>query len=559
MKLFQGKFSLRFLLFFTFLMGSFSLEATPFLNKLYFTDNYLKPNTNYIPINSQETLFKSCSLKIPSSYKFGEKGEVFMGLAIDCELIEKIRDFTISWYRDKGFPIVGVSIPTGQNITKGVLKVNVIIARVGTVKAMGSKWFDDNWFLSQISLHEKEEIQLAPLMQDLNWINRFPFKKTTLIYEKGENLGETDLLLITKDHFPLRSYAGYENNGNIVGGNSRYFAGISVGRLFTQSDQFDYQFMTASPLKEWWGNRVTYLLPLPFRHLLQLSGCYAFSKPTLSLPAFAGIPFDQRGKNWQINGRYTIVLPSFIHYLHEVLIGYDFKRTNNFFDFFQTVKLFKHHFDISQFILGYEGTYESNFGFVSGGINFFISPGNMTAFNKDEFFEEENKKAKSRYLYGRVYLNALVKLSLGFSWSCDLLGQFSSGQLLPSEQLSLGGYLTIRGYDENELISNQGFYLKNSWYTPAFSLLKWVKKWHKANDRLQFLLFIDFGYAYDLNENIIESQTKPLASIGPGLRYKIGKHVNLWVDYGFQLKSIQNRPFTSSRQGRVHFGLIVGY
>lgn len=520
------------------------------LKEIYISESHEASDAQYEHFCDSQGVYLAKYLAMPKAGDFSYKVKKYIGQPIDQKLLDNLRNFIIRYYRDHGYPLVGVSFPAGQNITQGSLYINVLIARIGEIKSTGAKWFPDEWFAEQISLEKGDEIVTAPLMQDLNWINRSPFTNTALIYEKGDDLGDTNLHLVTRDKFPLRVFAGYENNGNIIGGDSRYITGLNTGRVFTKNDRFNYQFITADSTKRWWANSADYILPLPWRHILKVSGLYSRTKPR----NFDSL-IDSSGKQWQVNGRYSIVLPSFTHYLHEITVGYDFKRTNNFLTFSQAL-IFANDFDVSQFIIGYEGTYEDRFGFILWGIDLYISPGNMTAFNKDCFYRQERSGTKSNYFYGRVSLSSIVRLPMDFSWAVSSLGQFSSGKLLPIEELSLGGYLTIRGYDENELISDEGFYIKNEFRSPPISVLKRVHR--RIEDKLQFLVFIDFGCAHDIDQNILDSNTKVLASIGPGIRYNIMEYLNFWFDYGFQLNVIHGRPFTSGNQ-RAHIGLTAGF
>ena len=361
----------------------------------------------------------------------------FIGQPVTMCLLDEIRYTIEDYYRCEGFPLVGVRIPAGQNITDGSLYVVVLVGQLGNVCVTEMKWFSEQHIADQISLYPGDQIQTAPLVGDLRWINRNPFLTTTLAYEKGEGLCQTNIELITQDRFPLRLYGGYENNGNIVAGDSRFFTGFNVGRFFVESDELNFQLMSSNNFDKWWGAQGNYSLFFPWRHILKLFGGYnRVSAPleSVELPPV----MTPEGVGWQVGTRYTVVLPDFIHYFHELIVGYDFKRTNNFLNFSEAL-IFNNFFDISQFILSYRGNFEGDFGFCMGEVVLYMSPGGMSAFNKDRDFSREREGAKSNYLYGKASVEGVIRIPADFSWEFSLVGQASSGKLLPIEELSVGG------------------------------------------------------------------------------------------------------------------------
>src|SRR5690606_17921466 len=116
-------------------------------------------------------------------------------------------------------------------------------------------------------------------------------------------------------------------------------------------------------------------------------------------------------------------------------------------------------------------------------------------------------------------------LPKGFSWWLDILFQQASGKLLPTEQFSLGGFYTVRGYDENEVISDNGILIKNEFYFPTIKLPP-----KKRTHHLKFLAFIDYGWGYDVNQNVLSRDVATLASLGPGIRYNFENYISARFD-----------------------------
>ena len=99
----------------------------------------------------------------------------------------------------------------------------------------------------------------------------------------------------------------------------------------------------------------------------------------------------------------------------------------------------------------------------------------------------------------------------------------------------MGGYETVRGYDERAANGDNGFLISTEVATPPVSLFQLFGD-QKIKDQLQFLGFVDYGGTSlhqvtpaDVNPN------SDLLGIGPGLRYVINPYVSVRFDYGFQM------------------------
>jgi hemolysin activation/secretion protein len=134
--------------------------------------------------------------------------------------------------------------------------------------------------------------------------------------------------------------------------------------------------------------------------------------------------------------------------------------------------------------------------------------------------------------------------------------QWASTNLLPSEQIGAGGYSTVRGYDEYEASGDEGYLVNAEVRTPAFSIgnLFGLKK---ATDRLQALVFTDYGSVWKKKIVFGEDPHQDLWSIGPGLRYTISPYFSMRFDYGFQLTDTGQS--TRDYNSRGHLGLVLSY
>jgi len=127
--------------------------------------------------------------------------------------------------------------------------------------------------------------------------------------------------------------------------------------------------------------------------------------------------------------------------------------------------------------------------------------------------------------------------------------------------LGMGGYQTVRGYDERAANGDDGFLISTEVATPPVSLAHLLGN-QKIKDQLQFLGFVDYG-GTSLHQ-ITPADVNPnsnLLGVGPGLRYVINPYLSIRFDYGFQMTDpgYVDTGFDSHHHSRAHLGVLVSY
>jgi hemolysin activation/secretion protein len=255
----------------------------------------------------------------------------------------------------------------------------------------------------------------------------------------------------------------------------------------------------------------------------------------------------------QAGVRYVIPLPSIGKLMHQVTFGFDFKQSDSDL-FFGGDQVFGSPTDIFQGVLAYHASLKDRLGSTSFRASVFASPGGWNSRNSDEAFESQRSGASSEYLHGQLGLDRVTRLPGNFSLVTRALWQWSDGNLLASEQLGLGGFNTVRGYEESEARGDGGFLLSAELRTlplhPArgFGL--------PVNDELQFLGFVDWGSATLHDPLSSENDRIALAGVGIGLRYAFNPWLSVRFDWGWQLK---DTGFNDRFDNRGHLAVVLSY
>lgn len=451
--------------------------------------------------------------------------------------------------RKRGQPFVDVSI-LPQDVTSGVLQILVLQARIGRIRVMGNQWFRSDRTARQMRSKPGDELDVDLIEQDLDWLNRNPFRQVDLVYVKGTEFGRANLLLKQVDQFPFRVYGGFDDTGTRQTQHERLSAGFDWGDVLGGDGVASYQFLTSPDFRSFRAHSASFTQPLPWRHVATVFGSYADLKAKLPEP------FDLGGYNWQASARYEIPLPLAWGWRHSLTGGFDYKRTNNNLTF-GGVSVFAAATDVAQWSLSYGARVKDTLGETTLRATGVASPGGLTAKNTTAAFRTARADATSHYAYGKAELTRTTPLPAGFALLALLTAQQADANLLPSEQLGFGGFDSVRGYDTRVYNADSGYLVTGELRAPALPALSALERFEKVRDRLQLLAFVDYGAGRSHLRLPGEPGETKLLGAGPGLRYNVSKHAALRADYGWQLldRAEAGRRYAS----RSHLGLVVRF
>ncbi len=120
--------------------------------------------------------------------------------------------------------------------------------------------------------------------------------------------------------------------------------------------------------------------------------------------------------------------------------------------------------------------------------------------------------------------------------------QLTPDALLPLEQFSLGGIDSVRGYPQNQLLTDNGIFASVEIRIPLTS----------DPSVLQLTPFIDVGTGW--NNLLPNPDPSTLVGLGLGMRWLIGSNLSLRLDYGIPLISVQNQE-NSLQENGFYFSL----
>jgi hemolysin activation/secretion protein len=459
---------------------------------------------------------------------------------------------TVAFLRASGFPVVDVIIPE-QDITAGTVQLIVLKGRVGEVNITGNQYFDSGFLASQVEIQPGTVVTSDSVREDLNWINRNPFRNVNLLYSRGSQTGTTDLTFQVEDRRPFRVYAGYENSGTDSTDRDRIIGGFNWGNAFGLDHQLNYQYSTAPSTSDFYAHSGSYVAPLPWRHILSFYGAYSNSTAEITSGVIAA-----EGESYTLGVRYTVPLKSTEVFNHELFGGFEYKYSENSL-IFGGIGLPETKTEIGQFNFGYSAGLQDKWGFTSLNATLYHSPGDLFSHNDDEDFSAVLFDGQAEYTYGRIVLERTTRLPHDFSLLTSITGQLSGENLLVSEQLGAGGYATVRGYDERVANAEEGFITTVELRTPTLTVTgQEIFGAKLPGDQLQLLAFWDYANLDRKNPDPASPAPEDfsLSAGGVGLRYSLTEHFSLRFDYGWQL---EDSEVGEKGDSRGHVGVVFSY
>lgn len=126
--------------------------------------------------------------------------------------------------------------------------------------------------------------------------------------------------------------------------------------------------------------------------------------------------------------------------------------------------------------------------------------------------------------------------------------QLADRPLLPIEQFATGGLGSVLGYRQNQLLTDNGFFLGTE---IRFPILRIMTQKNQQQGILQVIPFINYGSGW--NTNTITPDSNNLASLGLGLLWQSGQF-SARIDYGVPLISVKGEKNTWQENG-IYFSI----
>ncbi len=441
-------------------------------------------------------------------------------------------------YQSRGYRMVRIDLPE-QDLTEGVVKLDVVEAKIGRVTVEGNQQFDEpNIRRSLPGLKEGSVPNLDAISRSLKLANENPAKKVVMAMKATDSDDVVDARLSVSEESVLRTTINVANSGSNQTG--RTYAGVVLqnANLFGRDHVASLQYTTTIEHP----NKVS-VYGLGYRLPLYASGdaidvFYTYSDVNAGTVTAGALNLNVSGKGHVFGSRYNFTLPASASYRSKLVFGIDYKAYDN--------SVLLEGADLANDITVHplSASYEGNWALAAGTAAITATvlhnvPGGPKGGATD--FSDARSGANADYTLARF--TGGIQHQLGNSWQLNLMlnGQYTRDALIPGEQFGAGGATSVRGFEERKTSNDSGLSGNLELYTPAWSA------GGELNARM--LAFVDAARLWRNKALAGEAIHTSISSAGVGVRLQASKRWAVQMDYGHVL---QDGGLSGVGTDRVH-------
>ncbi len=426
--------------------------------------------------------------------------------------VDKARAALEDAYKKKGYETVVVVLPP-QDASNGVIRLEVVEAKIGRVRVVGAKYTAPSKIRNEIpSFAEGQVPNFRQLEKETAELNRSPDRQGTPLLKPGRVPGTFDVDIKVEEKFPLHFDVEVNNDHNNGTDPIRLNASLRYTNLFQLGHTIAFTYAVApkqrSDTEAFSGTYSAPIWDTPWSILL------IGRTSNTETAALGGV--DVLSNGFEVGVRGIRILPQFGSFSHSFTFGFDYKNSkeDTVIGDADPLQAPIRYWPVSASYTLQHNTENAQasatIGVTAGirglgsGVNEFQGftprcavipvPNDCTPneIAQDQANARDGRRAFSEPNFVVASLGADYTRNLGNDWLTfvRLNGQYSNGPLIPSEQFSSGGLSTVRGYLTSELTGDDGFQGSLEFRTPSFGSALYDPLGRNI-DQLRLFAFVD--------------------------------------------------------------------
>ncbi len=461
---------------------------------------------------------KTNESKILTTTELDELTDIYEGKILTMSEIEGIVTGINKLYISKGY-ITARAILPAQKITNNILEIQLIEGSIGEIVLDGNKDTRDSYILKRISFKPGDLINIDTLEKDLFRFNASNDLRLKAELMAGESFGTTDLIVKVTEPKKTQLSLFCDNTGRGETGLYRYGLNILNRSLFGYRDSLNLVLFGADGMA---AGSMSYSMPLD-KAGTRLSLTYNNNATDIISGDYETVNIEGDYEDYGVGLSRPLIIKKGLKI--DGSLEYNQKVSDTYFSGVNllTTDIETYSFGLSTQSIKEGIAWNSSFNILMGSANSgkdeYSDPGTSNEFKKYNIYLENQRLLKDRTIFTfKSYL------------------QLSNDKLLPSsEQFSLGGMSTVRGYKEGKLIGDQGYFLSLELSKPV-------------SNNINYFVFLDHGgvFPYKGNDEDITNDDY-LMGIGNGFTINFTENISG--------KFVLGVPFKGEEKPRIHFAL----
>ncbi|MBN3942069.1 MAG: ShlB/FhaC/HecB family hemolysin secretion/activation protein [Nostoc sp.] len=497
------------------------------------------PNQPILEQNDPNTKFRVNRIEVLGSTvfkaeQFATVTNSFVGRELTFAELLQVKDAITKLYTDNGYVTTGALI-TPQIIEAGTIKIQVIEGSLQEIKIVGNRRLHTQYIRDRIKLGAGKPLNIPHLIEKLQLLRLDPrIQNLSAELQTGVQPGTNVLQVEVEEAETFKLTASLDNGRSPSVGSFRRGVDLQEANLLGLGDTLSVGYANTDG-----SNTInaSYTLPINAHNGTVSFGFSEGWNHVIEKP-FSVLDIQSNTRSYELSYRQPLMQkPN-----QELAVGVSFSRQS------------------SQTELGID-----NIG------PFRLSPGadanGKTNISALRFFQEYTQRsnqyvfaARSQLSFGVDWFDANVSNnepdSRFFAWrgqaqwvrqlAPDTLFlargdfQLAADSLVPLEQFGLGGQLSVRGYRQDALLTDNGLLFSAEFRVP-------IVRAAKIGGVLQLTPFIDVGKGWNTKGENPSPST--LVSTGLGLLWKQGDDFLTRLDWGIPLISVDGEKRSLQENG----------
>ncbi|MGP1678091.1 MAG: ShlB/FhaC/HecB family hemolysin secretion/activation protein [Burkholderiales bacterium] len=487
--------------------------------------------------------------------------------------IQKALEALEGAYRAAGYSTVQVYVPE-QELTSGVVRLEVTEGVVGKVIISGNKYFDDaNIRASLPQLKEGRAPNLRQMSEAIQLSNENPAKQLAVTLGVSKEEGKVDAKVAVTEEDPQRFFVTADSTGTAATGRSRVGVAYQNANLLNRDQTLTLAYTGSADAPA--GVKVDIFsvgYRLPFYGLGDsldlIYGNSSVNTPSSS-PTLGGA-LGIVGKGEVFGARWNHYFARRGEYSSKLIFGFDYKYINSTCTTAGTPASIDPPtpaiaacvpYTTRPLSLTYSGQklspgqiFDYNIGIAQNlalGSQYTNLDG---ATDRYSYLTSGNRATRDDFSIVRLAGSYLRAFQTDWQVRFAASAQYAGNPLVAAEQLGLAGSTAVRGFNERAASADSGYFANAEIYTPE------IGKTAGSRSSLRLLAFYDFARGY--NHNVPAGSLTPtnvsVASLGAGLRYALGKDFSLRFDLAQVVDA--GPPGTKERgDWRGHLNVMIAF
>ena len=443
-------------------------------------------------------------------------------------------------YVQQGYFTSGAYIPP-QKIKDRTIRIEIIEGSISEIKIRGLKHLPQEYIRSRLAIASQPPLKQDKLLNALQLLQLNPLiANISAELSQGIDPGESFLEVEVEEADTFALEFSVDNYRNPSVGTFGRQGSISENNLFGFGDRFTVAYVNTDGSDS--VENLSYVIPVG-AYNGEIKLFHAFSDSSIISKPFQDLNLGSKNHYYEVSYRQ----PLYQTFKQDFSLGLAFSRQNTQLSLMDigfpslargsdvegrtnisTLRLFQEYSDRD---LNHVLAIRSQFNIGLDAFDATINPDDIP---------------DSRFFVWRGQAHYLKSLTPKTNLSLRTDLQLADRALVTSEQLTSGGIQSVRGYRQERILSDNGFFFSAELHNTL---------WQKSQGNLTLKLNPFFDFAQVWNSDDLPLDINTLASVGFGLELSIKENLTARLDWGIPLVTDNSFQGDSLQENGIYFSL----